>query len=180
MSERITAHFLLLDRARVVRDDAGARALVAAALADEPQGGRLRRATSTGAWLPMLTAELCRRWSIEGLGFLADDLRVLAPPECERAARAVDALLARLEAGDRPRDPRGLGDQWHLIISPADLAEFLRELHPSAEVDEENGEDFAFLQFLVNVQIAAGDAIESESSLLYWCCLEWPSPRPEA
>ena len=172
MSQRIKVHLLPLpDGSARPRDDASARQLVARA-ARESDGNHLCTAVSTGAWLPLLAAELCRRWSIEGLGFLVHDLRVLSPTESEAAAEAVDSLLVRLEAGDRPRDSRGLGDQWHFVVSPADLARAIADTAPTSEVDEAEGEDTAFVQFLVGLQLAAHEASRAGRDLLFWCTTE--------
>ena len=172
MTDRVKVHLLPLpDGTAMSRDDASARHLVASA-ARESDGSQLCTAVSTGAWLPLLAAELCRRWSIEGLGFLVHDLRILSPSESQAAAQAVDSLLTRLEAGDRPRDTRGLGDQWHFIVGPADLTRVIAETAPTSEVDEAEGEETAFVQFVVGVQLAAHEASEAGHDLLFWCTTE--------
>jgi hypothetical protein len=172
VSERIKVHLLPLPNGGArPRDDASARDLVASAARDSDVS-QLRTAVSTGAWLPLLAAELCRRWSIEGLGFLVQDLRILSPSESQAAAQAVDSLLTRLEAGDRPRESRGLGDQWHFVVSPADLTSVIAETAPTFEVDEAEGEETAFVQFLVGLQVAAHEASEAGHELLFWCTTE--------
>ncbi len=168
MTERIKVYLLPLPPdASAPRNAATAREAVNRAARSGTDG--LRTAVSTGAWLPLLSAELCRRWSIEGLGFLLDDLRTLSPSESKAAASAVDQLLSKLEAGERPRDVRGLGVQWRLIISPADLADVIAQTVPRTEVDEADGEDSALIAFLVAVQLAATDASEAGTDLLFWC-----------
>ena len=171
MTKRVKAYLLPLPSgSSPPRSVAAAREAVDRAM--QSGTGELRTAVSAGAWLPLLSAELCRRWSIEGLGFLLDDLRTLSPSESRSAAAAVEQLLSKLEAGERPRDARELGAQWRLIISPADLGAVIAQTVPRSEVDEEDGEDWALIAFLVAVQVAATDAVEASMDLLFWCAPE--------
>ena len=167
MSERATMYLLPMAKdASVPRSPAAAKEAVAAA--DRlPEGSGLHRATSSDSWHPTLAAGLARACSIEGLGFLASDLRVLSPDEARLAANAADELLRRLEAGEIPQTREPLGRQWHLIISQADIAKALAAVVPCTDVDEENGETQSFLEFLVTLQVAAGDAADQATGLLY-------------
>jgi len=171
MAERIKAHFLPLPAGAVApRTATAAQAAVDRAAASEADG--LCTAVSTGAWLPLLSAGLCRKWSIEGLGFLLDDLRIVSPGESTSAASAIDQLLSKLEAGERPLDDKGLGVQWRLVISPADLATIISQTVPRPDLDEQDGEDSVFIAFLVAVQLAATDAAAAGANLLFWCAPE--------
>jgi len=103
---------------------------------------------------------------------LLDDLRILSPSESTRAATAVDQLLSKLEAGDRPLDDKGLGVQWRLVISPADLKAVISQTVPRPDLDEQDGEDSVFIAFLVAVQVAATEAADAGKDLLFWCAPE--------
>jgi hypothetical protein len=136
--------------------------------AEAPESSGLRTAVSSDSWHPTLAAKLARSCSIEGLGFLANELRVLSSVEARGAAEAVDRLLRRLEEGDIPESRDSFGRQWDLIIRHADLAEAIAAVVPCFDVDEENGEVESFLEFLVAVQIAATDAGEQGTGLLFF------------
>jgi hypothetical protein len=171
VTERIKAHLLPLPAgASAPRTAATAQVAIDRAATSETDG--LCTAVSTGAWLPLLSAELCRKWSIEGLGFLLDDLRILSPSESTSVAAAVDQLLSKLEAGERPLDDKGLGVQWRLVISPADLKAVISQTVPRPDLDEQDGEDSVFIAFLVAVQVAATDAADAGKDLLFWCAPE--------
>jgi len=167
VSERATAYLLPMGKgASIPRSSAAAKEAVAAA--DKlPEGSGLHKATSTDAWHPTLAANLARACSIEGLGFLTNELRVLSPDEARLAANAVEELLRRLEADEIPQTREPLGRQWHLIIRQADIAEALAAVVPCTDVDEENGETESFLGFLVALQVAANDAADQATGLLY-------------
>jgi hypothetical protein len=172
VSDRSPVYVLpLAEGATSPRTPEAARAMVAMA-AEAPESSGLRTAVSSDSWHPTLAAKLARACSIEGLGFLANELRVLSSVEARGAAEAVDSLLRRLEEGDIPESRDSFGRQWDLIISQADLAEAIAAVVPCCDVDEENGEVESFLEFLVAVQIAATDAGEQGTGLLFL--------RPEA
>jgi hypothetical protein len=56
--------------------------------AEAPEISELRTAVSSDSWHPTLAAKLARGCSIEGLGFLANELRALSPLEARAAARS--------------------------------------------------------------------------------------------
>jgi hypothetical protein len=143
-----------------------------AAASEAPEDSGLRTAVSTDSWQPKLAAKLARACSIEGLGFLSHELRVLSPAEATLAGEAVDQLLRRLEEGSIPPTRESLGRQWDLIIKQADLAEAIAAVVPCLDVDEQNGETESFLEFLVAVQIATSETSQRGTGLLFW--------RPEA
>jgi hypothetical protein len=168
VGDRVSVYLLpLADHTGHPRSLAAAAALATSA-ADASEGYSLRKATSCDSWHTTLAANLARACTIEGLGFLAHELRVLSPGEARLAAEAVDELLARLESGDLPDAQTSFGHHWNLIISQADLAEALASVMPCVDTDEENGETESFLEFLVSLQLAASEAADSEKYLLYF------------
>ena len=168
MGDRVSVYLLpLADHTGHPRSLAAAAEL-ATRVADTSEGSSLRKATSSDSWHTTLAANLARACTIEGLGFLVHELRLLSPGEARLAAKAVDELLARLESGDLPEPQKSFGHHWNQIISQADLAEALASVVPCVDTDEENGETESFLEFLVSLQLAASEAAESEKYLLYF------------
>jgi hypothetical protein len=168
VGDRVSVYLLpLADHMGHPRSLAAATKLATMA-ADGPEGSGLRKATSTDSWHATLAANLARACAIEGLGFLIHELRVLSPDEAGLAAKAVDELLSRLESGDVPEAQKSFGRQWTLIISQSNFAEALASVAPCVDADEENGETESFLEFLVSLQIAASEAVDSTKNLLYF------------
>ena len=168
MGDRVSVYLLpLADHMGHPRSLAAAAKLATMA-ADAAEDSALRKATSSDSWHATLAANLARACTIEGLGFLTHELRVLSPDEAGLAAKAVDELLNRLESGDLPEAQKSFGRQWNLIISPSDLAAALASVAPCVDADEENGETESFLEFLVSLQIAASEAVDSRKNLLYF------------
>jgi hypothetical protein len=143
-----------------------ARAIVHAA-AEAPEESGLRTDVSADWWHPRLAGTLTRACSINGLGFLANDLRVLTTDEAAQAGQAAEDLLSRLESGAVPSRVDACQAQW-AIIQREELAEVIGATVPCFDVDAQNGEASTFVEFLVAIQLACQEVVEQAGRLLYF------------
>jgi hypothetical protein len=143
-----------------------AKAIVEAA-ANRPEASGLRSDVSGDWWHPRLAAALTHACSISGLGFLANELRVLTRDEADAAGKAVDDLLGRLESGAVPSKVETCQAQW-AVIQREDLAEVIGATVSSFDVDAQNGEASSFIEFLVAIQLTCQEVVEHDGRLLYY------------
>jgi hypothetical protein len=148
------------------RSSSAARAIVDAA-ADAPEASGLRSDVSADWWHPRLAAALTFACSISGLEFLAKELRVLTTDEAAAAGKAIEDLLARLEAGTVPSKAEACQAQWS-VIQQEDLAEVIGSTVPCFDVDAQDGEASTFIEFLVAIQLTSQEAVERNGRLLYY------------
>jgi len=148
------------------RTGEAAKAIVDAA-AERPEDSGLRTDVSADWWHPRLAAALTRACSIVGLGFLANNLRVLTTAEAAEAGKAVEVLLGRLESGGTPDKVEVCQPQW-AVIQREDLAEVIGSTVPCFDVDAQNGEASSFVEFLVAIQLVSQEAERANGRLLYY------------
>jgi hypothetical protein len=148
------------------RSGDAAKALVLAA-AEAPEESGLRTDVSADWWHPRLVGTLSRACSIIGLGFLANDLRVLTTDEAAQAGQAAEDLLGRLESCAVPSKVDVCQAHW-AIIQQEELAEVIKAAVPCFDVDAQNGEASSFIEFLVAIQLACQEVVEQGGRLLYF------------
>jgi hypothetical protein len=148
------------------RTEGQAKAMVSAA-AEAPEESGLRTDVSADWWHPRVATAVTRACSIIGLGFLADDLRVLAVDEAAEAAKAVEDLLGRLESGSVPAAIDVCQAQWS-VVAREDLAEVIAATVPCVDVDAQDGEAQTFIEFLVAIQLACQEVVDLSGRLLYY------------
>lgn len=171
MSHRIPVFFLPVPLDEIDDDDlVGARALIGEAYADAEASG-LTESTSANWWHQELIGDLCEAWSIEGLGFLEQEMCMLARSGAAKAATGLTALLEGLEEG-LPDLKSASGPEVDELLEAGALIGRIRSTSPVHEIDDDDGVVQSFLQHIVTLRAAAAEAAAAGEALL------WYRPKP--